>query len=314
MIEETSELSQYVPGFVANLNLAPQQTDTKLLGAVMSDLSYGVKGEMFNADDVHETEPEDVQTRVADTPDKFIGATRRVGFFSEFHDSAWFDKVDEVKEITDPTSTKMASLMAGLNRKRDQRIYQAGLGNAFEKPDNTDTFTTVPLPAGQIIAANDVSYAHQDEVVPGAGADYGLGIGKLIHAGLLLDESEVEGERFLLYSSKQKADLLRTTPATNRFYTEVQALNAGKINQFLGFTFIQMATARMTRAVALSGAKRKCMAWVKPALVYKGRSITQASIAIRPDKSHTPQAYYKAQHGASRRYDKGVVEIDCTEV
>ena len=77
---EDTVLSQYVPGFRANLNLAPQQTDTRLLGRVDGDLTYDTPGQMFNADDVQRTsDPEIIVTRVPDTPDKFPGFTRRVG-------------------------------------------------------------------------------------------------------------------------------------------------------------------------------------------------------------------------------------------
>ena len=58
---------------------------------------------------------------------------------------------------------------------------------------------------------------------------------------------------------------------------------------------------------------RSLVAWKKQALIYKARPITNASIRIRADKSDTPQAFYKASHGVSRRYDKGVVRIDCLE-
>lgn len=308
---ETTELSQYVQGFSANLNLSPQQTDTKLLNCVDSDLAYAPPGEMFNADDVDFTDPEDVQTRVGDTPDKFLGATRRVGMFGEFHDSAWFDKVDEVKEITDPTSTKMRALTAGRWRKVDNKIIAVGLGNAVSKTDNTDTFTTTALPAAQIILPNDVTYAHEDEVVPTDASNYGMGVGKIIQAGLLLDESELEGERYLLLSSKQKGDLLRTTPVTNKFYNDVQALQSGKVMSLLGFTIITMASKRL---LLQSAGIRRCMAWIKPAICYRGRTISNTSISVRADKQNTPQAYYKASHAGVRRYDGGVVEIRCKEV
>jgi hypothetical protein len=304
--QEASELSQYVPGFKANLNLAPQQQQSKLIGCVDSDLSYDTTGEMFNLDDVRETDPEDVQTRVPDTPDKFIGVDRRVGMFTEYHDSCWFDNVDKVKEITDPTSTKMASLMAGQGRKRDAKIFAAGLGNAVIKADNTDTFTTQAMLAGQVIAANQQTIVHQDESIPAASGAYGLSIGKLIYANMLLDESEIEGERFIAVSSKEIQDLLQRVPATSKYYNEVQALFEGKIMHLMGFNFVKFASRRM---LVNGSGYRRCMAWVKPAIAYRGRQITTASIRIRHDKSDTPQAYYRTSHAAGRRYDLGVVEV-----
>lgn len=311
MDNENTVLSQFVPGFRANLNLAPQQTDTRLLSAVDSELNYSEPGEMFNADDVGVTDPEDVDTRVADTPDKFNSMSRRVGFFKEFQDSDWFDNVDKAKQLVDPTNTRMAALMAGRWRKVDNKIIEALLGDAYEKVDNTSAPSAVALPAAQLVDADDQTMAHQDETVPAPGTDYGLSTGKLIKARMLLDDSDLEGERYITVGPQQIADLLRTTPVTSQYYNEVKALQTGGLDQFLGFKIIRLPRKRLLLEAGTTN--RRCVAWIKPALVYKGRPITNARIAIRHDKSDTPQAFYKTSHGAVRRYDAGVVEIRCKE-
>lgn len=319
---EDTVLSQYVPGFRANLNLAPQQLNTRLLGAVDGDLAYDTPGQMFNADDVQTSDPEDVTTRVPDTPDKFVGFTRRVGMFTPFQDAAWLDNVDKARELVDPTNKTMAALMAGRWRKTDRNILgNVGLtggllGNAPTKLDASGTITYVALPAAQLVAANDVSSAHDAEVVPTDGSDYGMSVGKLIKAGAILDESELEGERYLCWTSQQKEDLLRRTPVTSRFYNEVLALVKGEIDMFLGFRIIRLQKVNVPSFLSGHGdasPTRRCVAWIKDACLYRGRPITDARIRIRPDKSDTPQAFYKTEHGSVRRYDTAVVEIDCFE-
>jgi Phage capsid protein len=309
---ENTELSQYVPGFTANLNLAPQQTDSKLVNAVESELNYSTPGTMFNADDVGQSDPEDDTTRVPDTPDKFLDKTRRVGWFLGFRDSAWLDNVDKAAELVDPTNPTMAALMAGRWRKTDDGIMGALLGPAYEKADENSPPTPVAFPSANVIAANDVTHAHQDENVPGGGADYGMSVGKLIYASEILDEAELEGERYVAMTSVQRSDLLRSTPTTSQYYTDVKALVAGTINEFMGFKFIRLPKKRVL-TVDGSPAIRRCVAWIKPALIYKARTIENASIRIRHDKSDTPQAFYRAQHGGVRRYDAGVVEIRAKE-
>ncbi|HUO21712.1 MAG TPA: phage capsid protein, partial [Caulobacteraceae bacterium] len=193
---EDTILSQYVPGFKANLNLAPQQTDTKLLSTVDEDLAYDVPGQMFNADDVGRSDPENISTRVPDTPDKFVGMTRRLGYFQPFQDAAWLDNVDKARELVDPTNKIMMALMAGRWRMVDKAIMAAALGLAYSKTDDTSAPSSSSLPAGQVVASTDVSAAHDGEVVPTDGSQYGLSVGKILRAGFLLDESELEGERF----------------------------------------------------------------------------------------------------------------------
>ncbi len=298
-------LARYVPGFKANLALSPQQTRTHLLDAVDADMNYSEPGEGFNLDDMGESEPEDVATRVADTPDKHIEGRRRVANFTEFHDSAWLDNVDKAKLLEDPTNTKMAALMAGRWRKVDTKIIEAGLGLAFEKDAATGALLPVSLPASQIVSANSVKYAHDDETVPVGGADYGIGIGKIIEANALLDESELEGERYITLSSDDVANLLRQTPVTSRYYSDVQALNSGKVDKILGLTVKRLSKKR----IPIIGGNRRLMAWVKGSIAYRGRPVTNARISIRNDKSDTPQAFYKTSHAAGRRYDEAVVEI-----
>lgn len=300
-------MARYVPGFRSNLNLSPQQTKSHLIDAVDSDMAYSEPGEGFNLDDVGESEPRDVATRAADTPDKFLGSTRRIANFVEFDDSAWLDNVDKAKLLEDPTNLTMAALMAGKARKHDSKIIAAALGNSFVK-ETDGSLTAVALPASQIVAATSVLRAHQGEVVPTNGDAYGMSLGKLIEANELLDESEIEGERFVAMTSAEIASLLQRTPVTSDDYSEVKALHAGKVDHLLGFTVKRMSKKRML----LSGGQRRLIAWVKPALAFRARKVTEARIAIRHDKSDTPQAYYKTSHAAGRRYDEGVVEIRVT--
>lgn len=298
-------LARYVPGFKANLALSPQQTKTHLLDAVDSDMNYSEPGEGFNLDDLGESEPEDVATRVADTPDKFLGGRRRVANFTEFHDSAWLDNVDKAKLLEDPTNQTMAALMAGRWRKVDDKIIQAGLGVAFEKDASTGALNAISLPATQIVAANTTKYKHDQETIPGGAADYGMSVGKLIEAGALLDESEVEGDRYVTLTSEEIASLLTRTAVTSSHYLAVQALASGTVDELLGFKVKRLSKKRLP----IIGSNRRLMAWVKGSIAYRGRPVTNARIAIRNDKSDTPQAFYKTSHAAGRRYDEAVVEI-----
>lgn len=298
-------LARYVPGFKSNLNLSPQQKSSHLVDAVDADLSYSEPGEGFNVDDLGESTPEDVATRVPNTPDKFLGGQRRIANFTEYQDSAWLDNVDKAKLLEDPTNMTMAALMAGRWRKVDDRIIAAGLGNAFLKDAATGALNAISLPATQIVAANQTSLVHDAETIPAGNVDYGMSIGKLIAAGALLDESELEGERYVTLSSDDVAQLLTRTPVTSNHYASVQALVSGSVDNILGFKVKRMSKKRLLTV----GTNRRLMAWVKPAIVYRGRSVTDARIAIRHDKSDTPQAFYKTSHAAGRRYDEGVVEI-----
>lgn len=319
----------FVPGFIANLNLLPQQTKSRLLTCVDSDLNYSAPGQFFNADDVGTADPTDVTTRVPDSPDGFVDMMRRFGAFKGFTDGRFIDDEDKARQLSDPTNLVMQAMMAGMGRKRDTAIISAALGTFQYQDKNQNYQTGAALAAGQIVAANDAT-AHENETIAAVGRDngYGLTIGKLVKAKTLLDLSEIDepaagdkpSQYYLACTSTQLMDLLLSIPATSAFYTQVQGLISGTLSYFMGFNFVRMPSSAVSNPLpkyqgtgAATKSTRKCIAWHRRAIVYKGRPIKNARISERADKSYRYYAFYEAEHGAVRRYDQGVVEIDCNE-
>jgi hypothetical protein len=321
---EDTLLSQYSTGFRANLNLAPQEKDLRLVPVVDAELAYDAPGQMFNADDVQTSDPEPIVARVPNTPDKFVAQVRRIGYFLPYNDAAWIDNLDKARELEDPTSRIMEALMAGHNRYRDIQCLVGLLGPAYAVTGAIGTTGGVPssvsFPSSQVVASTDVTYQPDSEVLPTDGSQYGMSVAKLLHAKLLLEESELEGQMHLACTAYQLADLCRRTPATSRYYVDTTALRDGKIDEFLGFKFHRLNSTIFKKAglnigytLGHDGASPiyNCPAWVERAVVYKGRPIITATLARRADKSHRLQAYYEGEHGAVRRYDTAVVNVQC---
>lgn len=301
----SNEATQYVPGFVANLMLAPQQMNARLVGAVDADLSHTTPGKLFNADDIDSDDGEvEVTSRAPPTPEAYANHTRRVGFLKSFANQRWIESLDKVRMLQDPTNTIMASMMAAKARKTDDRIITA----FFEDSRNGENGeTTTAFPSAQIIAVDNREFIHDAEVLPASG-NLPLTIGKLIKAKTMLDQSELEGERYFAAGSVQLGNLLSSMPATSGDYQQVKALVNGQSNQFMGFNFIR------TERLGVASSIRKCAAWVKPAIQYKERPIENAQLTQRSDRSYRWQAYYEVERGALRRYDTGVVQVLCSEV
>lgn len=316
----------YVPGFKDNLNLSPQQTKSRLLRAVDVDLAYDTKGQFFNADDVGTSDPQDVTTRVPNSPDGFVDVQRRFGAFKGFNDGRFLDNEDMARELEDPTSKTMAAIMAGLGRKRDTAIIGAGgvggLMGTFQYQDANQNYQTGAANAN-VVASNNGT-AHEAETIAateGGDGNYGLTIGKLIYTKMQLDNSELDepepGDRpsdyFFACTTNQLGNLLQSVPATNSFYSQVQGLVSGTLSYFMGFNFIRLPANAKFNPLAKTGYTRKCMAWHKRALVYRGRPIISTRVTQREDKAFRWYAFYEAEHGAVRRYDEGVWEVDCSE-
>lgn len=299
--EDTIE-NHYVQGFTANLNLVPQQMESRLVGCVEADLNHSTPGKSFNADDIGVSTPQRVTTRVPDSPEGFLENTRRGGHFEAFADGKFIDDLDKARMLADPSNPTMQAMMAGKARFMDDKIIDAAFGTAYEGENLT---TTAAFPSGQIIAVDDRQNLHDAESVAGSG-NLGLTIGKIITARKMLKASEIAGDLYFALSSEEEAQLLASTPATSGDYNTIKALVAGQIDSFFGFKFVR--TERLTVASSITD----CIAWVKPAIVYKARTIQNAWIDRRKDKSGRWYAYYETEHGAVRRYDTGVVKVRCS--
>ena len=317
--------SLYVPGFRANLNLAPQQTRSRLLDTVDADLAYDTPGQYFNADDVGTSDPQLVTTRVPDSPAGFVDMYRRFGAFLPYNDGRFIDNEDLVRQLEDPTSKVMQSMLAGLGRNRDVIILGAngigGILGSYQYQNAAGAYASGPVNAN-VIATNTL-FAHEDETITaieGGDGFPGLSIGKLILAKMQLDNSEIDepmpGDRpsnyHIAVTANQLGNLLQSVPATSSFYSEVKALIAGTLNYFMGFHFHRMPMTTAFNPIPKVGYVRQCPAWAKSAILYRGRTIIPEEVVKRADKSFRWYAYYEFNHGALRRYDGGVVRVDCS--
>ncbi|WP_293377705.1 phage capsid protein [Phenylobacterium sp. SCN 70-31] len=302
----SNEAAQYVPGFEANLKLMPQQANSRLVQGVLADLNHTKPGTLFNADDLDvDNEPElEVTTRIPNSPEGEFNHLRRVGFFKAFQKGKFLEDLEVVRMLEDPTSAGMASMMNAKHRATDDFIID-GMFAPSRNGQNGET--AVAFPGANIIDVTDRSFLHDAEVVPGSG-NLPLTIGKLIAAKVRLDETELEGDRFFACSAVQLGNLLSSTPATSSDYANVKRLAEGDTNTFMGFTFI-----RSQRLKSPAANVRRCAAWIKDALQYKERPIKNARITQREDKSYRWYAYYEVERGMVRRYDAGVLGVDCAE-
>ncbi len=89
---------------------------------------------------------------------------------------------------------------------------------------------------------------------------------------------------------------------------------AGTLSYFMGFNFKRLPSNAKFNPLRKTSYTRKCMAWHRKAVVYRGRPIENTQISKRADKSYRWYSYYEAEHGCVRRYDDAVYEVDCAEV
>lgn len=289
----------HVKQFTDNFILRSQQQKSRLEPHVRHE--DGIVGVSTTVDRVGATAGQKKTSRNSDTPLIKTPFDRRVLFLSDYEWADLLDKEDKKKMITDPTSAVMRSGVAALNRNKDDEIIAALGGNSVavsEGESANPTFTNVALPATQ-------------KVLHGSA---GLTLAKLYSAKEILlaneaiNEEDPEEEIVFGINAKQLMNLLNTTEVKSSDYNSVKALVDGKLERFLGFSFV-----RLERFVKDGSDIRYLYAWAKSGLARGlGVDIT-TRLTERDDKSFAWQPYASMSIGATRTEEEKVVEIQCDE-
>jgi hypothetical protein len=273
------------------------QQEQSILGSVVNDATFTGDRKKFNQ--AGDEEMTDVTTRKGDTPDGDFDATAYWLSHRPKELVTTFDEWDAtfLGNVVLPTSDTVKLHAQAYNRALDATIRDALGGTRYIGTDGT---TTDALPSGQKVA--------KDFAEVGTGANSGLTIEKLRQAMYLMDEAQVPSEgRYMVIKAKQKQDLLRTTEATNKLYTEVQALYNGQINHFMGFTFLVYKGLSTLEANV-----RQCFAFHRDA-IKKSVHGRQVHMDKLPTRRHALQIRTVAMMGAVRTQNELVVQVACHE-
>ena len=216
------------------------------------------------------------------------------------------DKPDRLKMLIDPQSPYAQNQAFSLNRQIDDVIIAALGGNAFGGHTGG---TTIGYEAvgecriidsdGTIVAAGS-THSGQTETA--------LTIAKLLTCKELLDNAEIDPDRqrYFLTNPHNVNQLMNTTEVKSSDYNTVKALAQGKVDTFMGFTFIwstRLATGADTAAT-------RSYAFAQDAIVLGVQSEPQVSISVRNDLLDSTQIYSTLGIGATRVEGPAVVSIE----
>lgn len=213
-------------------------------------------------------------------------------------DVVYFDERDKffLGDITRPDAIEFKNGVAAMNRKIDEYIINAALGNRVT--GNTGG-TSTALPGSQTIAV--------DYVPSGVTTNSGLTLAK-IHKGIeLLNEAEVpEEDRILVVSSKQWTDLRRIAETRSKDFTISYNAVTGKFDPIEGVEIVRCEKLPAEYDV------RSCILTQKD-MIYHSLGNVEVHVDVRPDKNHATAMRTVFYTGAMRFYQEGVVEILCQQ-
>lgn len=300
----------FVDKFRGDFEHLIQANKSYLTEAVTQDMLTGA--EFGYRDQLGAVVAQQIVTRHGDTPFTEVPHARR-----RFQTLPWelgeiIDKQDTERMLTSPTSGYAEAFANAFNRQRDKTILEAMFADASTGRSGA---TTVALPAGQQIAV--------DYVEAGTAANSSLTLGKLRRAlELLGDVGGEEGEMYIAVTRREINAMLRTLEYGSADYNMARPLMDGgkEPKMFMGLKWILLpnlvrapdgTTTLQTMFPVDGSSHRRIPVWSKNAVLYAQTAATEITAAPDPTKRFNTRLYGRADFGATRLQEIGVVEIKC---
>lgn len=208
------------------------------------------------------------------------------------------DSIDKLRMLVDPQSSYVQNGMYALGRAQDSEIVTAFFA---DRKTGENGGTTTAFPAAQQIAVNF-----------GATGNVGLTVAKLREAKRLLMAAEVDLEADPLtvgVTAKQHDNLLAEIQVISLDFNERPVMADGKVTRFLGFT------VKHCEKFVLNGSGfRRAPAFAKSGMCFAQWNGITSDVSQRKDLAGLPwQVYVYGTFGSTRKEEKKVVEIICSE-
>ena len=283
--------------FHQGLSHLVQQKGSKLRPFIVEEAA---NGEASFHDRIGATEAEETTTRFEDTPLIIVPHDRRMVTPRNATWATLLDDLDKAKVLTNPTNAYAENARMSIGRKIDDFIIEAFFADAYSGRTGD---TAVSFDSNNVVAVNDHTYD------TGSG-NIGMTVSKLqvIHDILKGNEVDSDEELFISLCQKQVNDLLSDNHLSSADYNTVRALQAGELNKFMKFHFIQLE-----RLLVNGSSHRRCMAWAKSGMLFAVLQDLKTRISERPDKNYAIQVWARIQANAVRMEEEKCVEVVCAE-
>lgn len=283
--------------FNNNLTHLLQQKGSKLRPFI-EETPIGGEASFF--DRIGASEAEETKTRFEDTPLIIVPHDRRMITPRNATWATLVDSLDKVKVVVDPTNAYGENARMAIGRKIDDYIIQAFFANAYSGRQGD---TAVPFNTANTVAVNDHSYD------TGSG-NVGMTVSKLqtLHDLMKGNEVDPDDTPYIALAQKQVNDLLSDNRLSSADYNTVRALQAGELNTFMKFRFIQIE-----RLLLDTSSYRRCMVWTMGGMKFGVLKDLETRISERPDKNYAIQVWARIQANAVRMEENRCYECKCAE-
>lgn len=291
----TQITTAFVEQYHANVVHLTQQKGSKLRSCISTEM---VKGKSAFFEQIGSVAAQVRTSRHGDTPRMDTPHARRRVTLADYDWADLVDNEDKIRMLIDPASPYATAAAWAMGRAMDDVIIAAATGTAYTGVAG-GTSTSYD-------SAMTVAVTVRDPGV--ASANLGLNVAKIIEAGKILDQADVDPDlpRYIVWNGRQKASLLSSTKATSADYMSVKALVAGQIDSFYGFKFVLC-----NRIGADASSYDKVLYFTQDGIKLGIGKDASIRISERADKNYSTQVFASMTLGATRMEETKVGYIEC---
>jgi hypothetical protein len=287
--------THYVQQYSANIALLLQQRGSKLRNAVMTGSHTGKQASPV--DQVGKVEMQQVTTRFAPMGRVDAPTDRRWVFPSDYDLPQLIDTFDKLRLITDPSSSYVTNAVMAAGRQFDRLLCSAFTGTA--KTGETGATST------SFTSGNEV-----DVAVGGANSKLNVAKIKAVKKLMMANHIDFDTEQaYIGITAEDHAALLDEIQIiSSDFNGQAPVLRDGKIDSFLGFSFIHCELIE----TMLAGTNEVTLpVWVKSGMYLGIWDDIKNDVSQRKDLQGIPwQLYTTMTAGATRLEENKVYAIE----
>lgn len=301
--------------YAANVYHLSQQKGSRFAPLVRKEMVNG-SAEFFDTLSVATAQAKNA-TRASATPNLNIVHDRRMVVPSIYEWATIVDRQDKLNQIHNPESEYAKSAMMSLGRKMDDVIIAGALHASLG--GETGTVSNYIGNSGMCASVASSAIAN-------------LNVNALKAAKLIMDQNEVEGQRYFALRAVDLQNLLADSTVTSFDYNTIKALVMGEVDTFLGFKIIRSErliapsasmdnnTFKFSTTTGLydgSGTQisssyssyKTCFAFAGDGIILGMQEGTKTKIEERFDMSYDIQVYASMNFGAVRMEEAKVVPV-----
>ena len=283
--------------FSPTLLILSQQKQSKMASKVRLESVTNAEDAYFDTIDAEE-DPEQDTTRHGDTPLSESEFGRRRVRPVKWHKGTMLDSRDLARMLANPTGSVVQSFAMSFGRKKDKVIRDAALGTAAIGKEGA---STVEFKDESISINGDGTATTLGTLATEAGSVslVDMSLAKMVLMLEIFNTADVDADimKHWAISPKTLGDLLLIEQFGSSDYNTVKALQAGKIEFYMGF--YPFWTNLLTKDAATDTAYRS-IAWAMDGIILATIGDLCTSIDKRSDKCNDYQIYSKMDLGAVR--------------